>query len=567
MKGAMFPGRVLPLASALAGLLTAGLGAQVVAPVESDGIPMMGRDRTELALPLFDRKMVIAHNMTEEVSRYQTGIDVDLYRPEGSTAALGGIHQFLPMDPVVFKGRVRTLDEVAASEIRSARMLGLDGFQFYFPHSLNAAFMYRYSSNVIAHVKAAARVHPAFRVTLCFAPLDKAPATTRITNYQRYLRFMLEETRGLDTWLKTPDGRHLFFTWIGDNIIPDLGGRHWQIEGRSDLLGKVAGAFDQIVTGAGVRGAFIHQLRFPNRPDYLSNFYDYFPGGWNWTDPKEKIPSYQAVARFARERGRLFSFTTYNDFYTSKVFKKGTWDMYHDAGKAVAAGLETLGRHGMNGGLSATYRAWLEAGLAHDGPLLNVATWNDFREGHHLAPEVNHNFVPGILLDYYRRKWTGMEPAVDRETIMVFYKKYAHAVKPGLFPIAVSDDKTPDTSLEDDLEILTLLQSPGEVFYNGKSLGQAPAGLTSFRVKPAMGRVVAEVRRGSGVVCTVAPPEWITDKPYRTDRLTYMYSSRCPELFHAVYGPGATMPVSDEYAEKVPGVPNWTTRAKAERKP
>lgn len=540
-------------------LLTPSLTAQSVGGTEGD-FPILPPDRAELSKLLFDRKMVIAHNMTEEVSRYLTGIDVDLYRPDGSTAALGGIHQFLPMDPVVHRGRVRTLDEVAESEIRAARLLGLDGFQFYFPHNMNGPSMYRYSSNVVAHVKAARRIDPSFRLTLCFAPLDKVEASVRLTNYARFLRFMLDETAGCDTWLKTPDGRHIFFTWIGDNIIPDLKGRHWEIGKESHLLGKVAGALGRIATGAGVRGAFIHQLRWTDRPEYLSNFFSYFPAGWNWTDAAEKIPEFHAVAAMARERHRLFSYTAWNDFYTSKVFKKGTWDMYHEAPKAVAAGIAALGRHGKNGGLTATWRAYLEAVVKDGGPLLNVATWNDFREGHHLAPEVNHNFASALILQYYKRRWLGVEPAVDLETVMVFYKKYPKAVIPNPFFIPVSTEKGGDDSLEDGVEIVTLLTEPGDVWFNQRKVGSAAAGLTTQRVPPVVGKITAEVRRKGAIACRVESPEWMTDAPYRSDRLTYMYSSRCREIFHAIYGKDAVPPVSDEYAEMVAGIPNWKSR-------
>lgn len=536
--------------------------AQGTGGTEGD-FPIPPPDRPELALPLFDRKMVIAHNMTEEVSRYLSGIDVDLYRPDGSTAALGGIHQFLPMDPVVYQGKVRTLEEAAESEIRAARLLGLDGFQFYFPHNLNGPFMYRYCSNVVAHVKAAQRVDPAFRLTVCFAPLDKVEASVRLTNYARFLKFMLDATAGCDTWLKTPDGRHIFFTWIGDNILPDLKGRHWEIGKESRLLGKVAGAFDRIAAGAGVRGAFIHQLRWTDRPEYLSNFYSYFPAGWNWTESADKIPAFQAVAAMAREKKRLFSYTAWNDFYTSKVFKKGTWDMYYDAQKAAAAGISTLGRHGKYGGLSANWRAWLDAAMEDGGPLVNVATWNDFREGHHLAPEVNHNFASALLLQYYKRRWLGVEPAVDRETVMVFYKKYPKAAVPSPFFIPMDSGKEGDDSLEDGVEVVTLLTEPGEVWLNNRMVGTVAAGLGTLRVPPLVGKISAEVRRKSLVACRVDPPEWMTDAPYRTDRLTYMYSSRCPELFRAIYGKDAVQPLSIEYVETVPGTPNWKSRVKA----
>jgi len=82
-----------------------------------------------------DEKLVIAHYMTDMVPQtnrpLNRWIDPELADPEGSTAALGGLHQTVPMASLYLKeaGLTRAVD----FEIRAARQLGVDGFQFYYP--------------------------------------------------------------------------------------------------------------------------------------------------------------------------------------------------------------------------------------------------------------------------------------------------------------------------------------------------------------------------------------------------------------------------------------------------
>jgi len=59
------------------------------------------------------------------------------------------------------------------------------------------------------------------------------------------------------------------------------------------------------------------------------------------------------------------------------------------------------------------------------------------------------------------------------------------------------------------------------------------------------------------VVKQFTTPEWITEQPFRTDRLTYSYSSEHERLSHELFGEDVPRHSSQQYVQDDDGVPNW----------
>jgi hypothetical protein len=93
------------------------------------------RNRAELSRPLLSDKRVIAHYMSnmlyyrgsESVPTYDSR---EHYRLDGPSAAIGGFNQTFPI--MDFRNTEMSLDEVAGLELRTAKKMGNDGFQFFF---------------------------------------------------------------------------------------------------------------------------------------------------------------------------------------------------------------------------------------------------------------------------------------------------------------------------------------------------------------------------------------------------------------------------------------------------
>jgi len=88
----------------------------------------------ELSLPISDKKLVIAHCMTN-IIRYkghklEDSCDPEYYSAEGNiTAPLGGLTQVNVYSDLFLSGK--TLDEAVEFEMTAAIKSGIDGFPFY----------------------------------------------------------------------------------------------------------------------------------------------------------------------------------------------------------------------------------------------------------------------------------------------------------------------------------------------------------------------------------------------------------------------------------------------------
>ena len=161
------------------------------------------------------------------------------------------------------------------------------------------------------------------------------------------------------------------------------------------------------------------------------------------------------------------------------------------------------------------------------------------------------------MRDYVRR-WRGDAGPPAGDTVIVFFKKYPAAAEPEPYDIAVRNKKAvgpPDA--DDGVEVVTILKAPGTLTVGDAPPRDVPAGLSVSRYPMTTGPVRAAVTRDGAVVAHLLTPEWITLHPYRTDRLTYSFSSAFDRLYGEIYGPDAPRHTSMQYAEDQAGVPQW----------
>jgi hypothetical protein len=256
-----------------------------------------------------------------------------------------------------------------------------------------------------------------------------------------------------------------------------------------------------------------------------------------WTLPYTGTYVGKSVAEACKERNRTFTGSTFSDFYTSKVLRTGTWDMFDYAIDAATAGMKRIERKGIITNLSYNYRKLLEFAIEEDVPIINIITWNDYPEGHHLAPEINHNDGFSVLLNYYKAIWKKeVSPYAGKDVAIAFFKKYNHDIVPVPYNVPyVNIERFIDPALEDSIEVVTILKAPAELMVNGVKVSVKP-GIVSTKFNQVPGRVsVAVARRGEKVI-DFTTPEGITDKPYRTDRIIYCFSSEFQNFHKAIFG-------------------------------
>jgi len=344
-------------------------------------------------------------------------------------------------------------------------------------------------------------------------------------------------------WLRAPDGRLIVYQWLGEPLADIPADK----KGLPDQY-YIARAYKRLADAVHERFACVYTINTQITRHELDNILDYFPAVWIWTLPYSNNYLGNMVVHECQKRHRTFTGSVFADFYTSKLEKKDTWDMYHSASDAVAAGISNVERKYITTGLSYNFRKLFEFGIKHNVPIMNVITWNDYPEGHHLAPEINHNDGFSILLNYYKNKWKNVpSPYADRDVAIVFFKKYKHNVKPYAYNIPVKSfqPETISPSSEDSIEVITLLKAKSKLVVNGHTVPVA-AGMVSTKFKDSLGPVNVFVIRNGKITVHFITPEGITDHPYRADRITYTFSSEFNRFYKGIY-PGFVPQYSHEY--------------------
>lgn len=486
----------------------------------------------ELSLPITDKKLVIAHCMTNIIRykghKFEDSCNPEYYAPTGNlTAPLGGLTQVKALSDSLLQDK--TLEEAVAFEMRTAIASGIDGFQFYYVLGLP-----EWDEIIKAYFRVADQQQLDFKLTLCISHPGGSTEAAKLAELSARLNGIFDAVgRNNKHWLRTPDGRLVLYMWYGEQLADIPADK----QGLPDAY-YMARAYKRLEAATGERFACMLSINEKPSAEKLDQYLDYFPAVWMWTVSFLKDYPGQMVADACKQRNRTFMGSAFNDFYTSKLLKRGTWDMFHYAKDAVDAGIGKVERKYITTGLSWTFRQMLEFSIRQDVPIINMITWNDYPEGHHLAPEENHNDGFALLLQHYKSEWKKTaSPFAGQDLAIAFFKKYRHDVQPRPYNIPVESFQEEALTLaaEDSIEVVTILQQPAQLMIN-KAVRQVPAGMAVTRIPLQAGAVQVAIRRNGKVVKQFTAPEPITSKPLRADRLTYSWSTETVRYRRAILG-------------------------------
>ena len=523
------------------------------------------RNRKELSLPFALKKRVVAHYMSNML--YHKGVQSvptydsrEHFHLKGPSEEIGGFNQSFPI--MDFRNTDMSIDEVAEFELRTAMKLGIDGFQFFYPLTHLDA-LDDYNKTIQAFFRAVQRLDVDFKLTVCLCMAEKdMPEEQKIQRWGDPLKELLAEKGWNDIWLKTPDGRHIIYLWTSDGLSDEAFGIG-DILKQPSLVKADAEAYQKLADYCGINPAYVYHIRWwmLKHTDVQEQLLDYYPAFWSF-DPLNSVygREWDAFARKCRSHKRAYTESICPDFYTSKLYRKESDQMFDRIWRledALELGIDGMWRRVYVSDLSGELRAGAERAIRFDSPLINVVTWNDYPEGHQICPDINHNFAFALLLQYYKNIWQEHPERNNRDIGMVFYKKYPSSAQPSLADFEVRSEENIPLAKEDFIEAVTLLERPARIYVNGKEIGNAKAGLSVHRIPIKTGAVGLKAVRDGEVIIDFVAPEWITEKPYRTDRFTVGYSSEYFNLWKSVFG--EKEPISTcEYAEDEKGVPNWT---------
>ncbi len=489
---------------------------------------------------LLEKKLVLAHYMTKMVPSPEGEghwASPDLYDPKGSTAALGGLYLTLPMWPVLRPSM--TLNEAADFEIRCAMAMGVDGFQFYYPFFETPGPPRDYNRIVREFLRVAETKYPGFKVSLCLSlggEFPKLKEADRVAIWGTALRELLDETAASPAWLRTRSGSLLLYHWATDGFADGVG----HIADTPDKVAKVAGAFDRLAleTGHPIDWVF-HVRRTENDPPYLDAILKHFPAVWGWVESDDDPAFWDDLAKRCEKANVAYTQTIYPEYFTSKVYALGD-EHYRllPVKEALTLGAGGIERHYRQTDLARGQSRLLQSAIDRNAQIINYATWNDWPEGQHLAPEVNHLFGPSLLLRHYAAVWRGA-PSPFHDLGILFFKKHPSTASPPQ-PVTVKvKSRRNDPAAEDEVQLVTILSAPALCELNGIGVGPvAPGFQISSLPLPKEGPMRVRLLRESDgkAIIDFTTPIGITLAPFRVDRLTYSYSSNFEEEFRAIFG-------------------------------
>lgn len=544
----------------------------------------------KLSLPIAKDRLVIAHFMAGQVPHLGgTQSEANFYLPDRAFSNIGGISTVLswnawpePRFPGIKRNfidlkKVESIDAYVEWELRAAKPLGVDGFHFYIgfgkPKAPPPSGMGPTDLSIARYFAIADAKNIDIKLTLCPSDVSGYATTEEVVKaVADRMKRILQATGNSPHWLRTPDGRLLLFTWDTAGFAPEAK----QIADPKLKAEKIARAWDLIEAALGVPIAVIyHGGRRPYKPwrettdaEYQASLdatLDCFPAINDFFD--NPTPGREAdirrTAETCKRKGRAYVKGVMTEMNCSKLrsVRTGAVEMHK-----ISEPPENYGRMIYGAGLSSNLTWCWEQAIAVDSPMVSFGTWNDYEEGHHIAPEVNHNFGFAQLNAWHRARWRGEKPeAVDR--VVVFHKRHALDAKArfDLFPPYYASwghsraDWEKSLLTDEFVDLVSFTTAPAELRYRGKKVADVPAGFSSTQVPLSPGEVRGALVRGGKTVAEVVSPEWITAEPYRYDRMTIVWESDHDAVWRKIF-PTDPAPFPTMYAPGPDGKPVWRSR-------
>ncbi len=484
---------------------------------------------------LSSEKRIIAHHMTKNNPYYfKRWYDLSRYGPEKPPRQQHPIYAY-------YHKNSRSLEEYIKWEIKAAKKMGLDGFEMFYPHNSSTLHtdMVNYDELIMAYLRVIEENDLDFKITLGLShPKEHGSIDQLAEEISGRVQKYFDAVPHAKAWLKTPDGRFLWHSFGLESIFRYLD-MPFYTENVETSYALVAELINNIEEKLDIEIAFVYHLRpvvtmkrHANRLNidpktyYRQNIhaiYDHFASISGFADIvyDESVAYWQEIKKISEERDKSYFQSIFLDFARGDdviryLPSKGSWHV----------------------------QKLFEQAIDWDCDVIRLITWSDYPEGHHLQPGVNHNFGFGVLLNYYKNIWKGQPEKNDEDMGIVFTKKYDYRLTPSkhvskvtyfehIIPGEIYDSYL---SQERNMNIVTLLTAPGTLYVNGSHVGMVSDGISSEYVPIEPGPVEIRVVRGNDTVVDFTTEEWLTDKPVRTDKITYSFSSEFKEYYHDIFG-------------------------------
>ncbi|WP_044209190.1 hypothetical protein [Flammeovirga sp. OC4] len=412
-------------------------------------------------------------------------------------------------------------------EMRSAKLMGIDGFKFEFRPLGTDYYIKQFKKIFSAYVKVAEDKNIDFKFSIA-VEMDRTqniPVSYLLMKVENTLNELFKSTNYSKKWLRTGNNKVIVFTKFTQKVIDEGLEKKYTKQFLEDpsLMKKVADVYTSLKKGLHDDVAFVYQGDFIGNNRFMHQVLDHFPAIYTLRGIQSYEVGMDRLAEVCKKRNRPFIQSVYSDLQGANRHSVKTNRIIQNTN---ISDKETFVK-AHNYKMTSDLRKLLEKGLKRDANMMFVSSWNYYDNGSHFAPELHHGYGLGLILKYYKNKWLDGNFESHEDMVFTSFKNYLPGELNQNNGVQIRFRNKEKYQLQDldSVEVVTVLKEGGDVYFNEKYLGFAPKGIHTFYVEKEKGKMQVKVKREKNTVVDYTVPKQIIGKQDKTDFITYTFSN------------------------------------------
>ncbi|MBD0401576.1 hypothetical protein [Flammeovirga sp. EKP202] len=433
---------------------------------------------------------------------------------------------------ITFMVNPMTPDDAVAYEIKVAKEMGIDGFKFPLVIDADQSYMDRAIKNITYYVTSAVNRKLDFTFSIELI-LKRDPASMSedlmYDVLQNRLKEIFQKTKYSDKWLRSSDNKIVVFTKSPLHVLDKTRvAKEKELTDHPEMIKEIHTTLKSISSSLNTKLTYVFETKYPANQRFNEEVLKLFPAISQSKQSMASEENVNALKNLCKSNNKPFIQNVFPDHLSSQMrLKKNDQLVQENSEVSKGLTLNDVYVTGQDLKLTHTYRNLLQSAVDNDAAMINLMSWNYFDDGSHIAPEAHHGFGYGMLLRHYKKMWLDEEDqGINRELLMTSYKatssKHISKTRP---EVKYTVHYLNKEEQEDRIEVLTILREPGEVYCNGKLLGEAPAGIHAFYASHQEGEVSVELKRGAKEIMKYTTPKVIKSNAEKIDWMTYSFTN------------------------------------------
>lgn len=409
-------------------------------------------------------------------------------------------------------------------ELRSAQMYGIDVFKIKYNIWGDAKYKSSFKEVLVLTLKVAEEKNIDFNFCLdVYFPKNKDDKYTKEILFSKLSNDLGEiygSTNMSKKWLRNAQNKLVLFTSNTRNIATYFKSDVPKKFNKTDIK-KISAFFEDLNLKNNLNTVPVYHVQPSSNKVYteIINHFEAVTHSLNYLKDIEKYQSFKA--KFVNKDIKFFPHLSLS--YMSNEFIKKENNKKVKIGKKQPIDTTYLLNHNPSG--TKKFRDLLDISLSSEIELMSLSSWNIYNLSTNINPEIHNGYALSSVLSYYINRWNGKKNPIEEEMTYVAFRnlnvdEMNHKEK---FTVRNKNNNYEGESM---IEVVTLLSSPAQVYFNNKYLGLAKEGFDNFYIKKETETTInVKIKREGKKVIDYTSPKTFTGHKYKFDPLMYITSS------------------------------------------